>query len=136
MRITEVTRTYSRTIDTKMYGIDQSWIKLESTYTAEVDYGEDPMHVSAVLADAAQTDIASQIAGIVEKIEASKKAAAGGANFTPPAGSPPAPAVTTAQPATAAPANTYPGSGMAPGNETPNLPANGPQQNSYEPRKL
>lgn len=134
MRITTVTRTYSRTIDTKMYGIDQSWIKLEATYTAEVDNGEDPMHVSEVLADAAQTDIAGQIASIVEKINASKQAAAAPpTNFTPPAGSPPVPAAQAVPPATAAPANTS--TGIPVSNQNP--PANGPQpENNYQPKKL
>lgn len=69
MIITKITRTYSRTINTKNYGAAESWPKIESTYEAVIESGDDPIKVSSQLAEQAQKDVADAVGVIINKIK-------------------------------------------------------------------
>lgn len=85
MLIKKVTRSYSRSLNTKNYGLPESWIKIESTYEAECESGDDAVKVSSLLAEQAQNDVIKGINTIIEKINASKVAPNnGGAPVVPP----------------------------------------------------
>lgn len=70
MIIQQITRSYSRSINTKSYGGTESWVKVEATYTAQCESGDDPLKVSSMLAEQAQKDVADQIKVITDKIKA------------------------------------------------------------------
>ena len=80
MIINKVTRSYSRSLNTKNYGIAESWIKIEATYEAECESGDDAVKVSEMLVTQAQNDVVAGIQAIIEKIKASQ---------TPPVVTPP-----------------------------------------------
>lgn len=71
MIVTEVTRSYSRSINTRNYGAAESWVKIESTYTAQIESGDDPIKVSADLYAQCQSEVATGIAELVSKIKQS-----------------------------------------------------------------
>jgi len=116
----EVTRTYSRSINTKNFGVPESWIKIEATYTAECESGDDPIKISKMIYDQAKSDVLSNIKEITDAIKASRTEAHG--PDTPPASAPvtpapvetvqtapvqPAPVVPPFTPPAPAPVNTY-----------------------------
>lgn len=70
MIIKKVSRAYSRSLNTKNYGLPESWIKIESRYEAECESGDDATKVSELLAEQAQTDVLKGINAIIEKIQA------------------------------------------------------------------
>lgn len=70
MIIKEVTRTYSRSINTKSYGGTESWVKVEATYTGTCESGDDPLKVSEMLIEQAQKDVTVKIAQVIEKVKA------------------------------------------------------------------
>lgn len=72
MIISKVTRSYSRSLNTKNYGLPESWIKIEATYEAECESGDDAVKVSELLVNQAQNDVVKGIQEIIEKINASK----------------------------------------------------------------
>jgi hypothetical protein len=99
MMLNQVTRTYSRSINTKNYGVPESWIKIEATYTAECESGDDPVKVSKMLYDQSKADVLGNIKEITDAIAASRAVA--------PAAPAPAPVATgpvQAAPFPAAPA--------------------------------
>lgn len=96
MIIKKVTRSYSRSLNTKNYGLPESWIKIEATYDAECESGDDAVKVSELLITQAQNDVVSGIQAIIEKINASKTPAP----TAPVAPVSPAPTVTPAVPYT------------------------------------
>ena len=92
MIIEKVTRSYSRSINLKSYGsVTESWVKSEATYTAMCESADDPIQVSAILAEQAQKDVADQISGIINKVKSANSS-------TVPATMDPAAAVTPAAP--------------------------------------
>lgn len=93
MIIKEVTRTYSRSINTRNYGLLESWIKIESQYTAQVESGDDPVKVSDMLYEQAKLEVVTNINTIIEKIQQSRPPAPGsmGASTAPVAPAPTAP---------------------------------------------
>lgn len=74
MIVKKVTRSYSRSLNTKNYGLPESWIKIESTFEAECESGDDAVKVSALLAEQAQNDVIQGIQTIIDKINANKAA--------------------------------------------------------------
>lgn len=94
MIIQTVTRTYSRSINTRTYGAPESWIKIDATYTGVCESGDDPAKVSQVLYEQAQKEVVASMGEIIAKIRSAA---------TPPASAAPAP---TASVAPAVPAYT------------------------------
>lgn len=86
MIVTSVTRSYSRSINTCNYGAAESWVKIESTYTADIESGDDPIKVSADLYAQCREEVATGIAELTNKIKAQTTPA------TPAAPAAPAPA--------------------------------------------
>ena len=72
MIITKTSRTYSRSINTKNFGINESWIKIEATYEAQCESGDDAVKVSGLLYDQAKADVLANINQIIKQIEDSK----------------------------------------------------------------
>jgi len=71
MIITKVTRTHSRSINTRSYGSKiESWVKKEATYTADIESGDDPIKVSEMVAQQAEADVNAGIGEVIEKIKA------------------------------------------------------------------
>ena len=71
MIITKVTRTYSRSINTKTYGAAESWVKIESTYEAQCESGDDPLKVSTMLYDQCKKEVVENVTAVTEKIKQS-----------------------------------------------------------------
>lgn len=89
MTIEKVTRTYSRSINLKSYGSPtETWIKSEATYTAQCESADDPVQVSAMLAEQAQKDVADQVNVIIEKVKSANPNSVP-ANITPAAAAEP-----------------------------------------------
>ena len=82
MIIKKVTRGYSRSLNTKNYGLPESWIKIESTYEAECESGDDAVQVSLLLSEQAKKDVLTGIQQVIDQINANK-------NQQPPANSVP-----------------------------------------------
>ncbi len=131
MIIISTKRTYSRSINTKSFGLNESWIKIESTYEAQCESGDDAVKVSGLLYDQAKSDVLANINQIIEQIENSKKAAAP-APVAPVAPSNP---VATPYVAPAAPVYTAPAAPafVPPTVETPAAPV---VDNFAQPRRL
>lgn len=73
MIITKVTRTYSKSINTRSISLNapEAWIKLESVYEATCESGDDPFGVSKMLEQQAMKEVVEQGAMISDKIRAS-----------------------------------------------------------------
>lgn len=82
MIITEITRTYSKSINTRTYGAPESWAKVEATVTAQVESHDDPLKVSSHLFEMAKAQVIGETTVLIEAI---KKAVA--SNGTLPTGS-------------------------------------------------
>lgn len=130
MIITSTKRTYSRSINTKNFGLNESWIKIESTYEAQCESGDDAVKVSGLLYDQAKADVLANINQIIEQIEKSKAPA-------PTTVAPVAPSNPVATPyvAPAAPVYTAPAAPayVPPTVETPAAPV---VDNFAQPRRL
>ncbi len=70
MFITKITRTYSRSINTRTYNLPESWIKIESTLEAQIESQDNPVEVSKMLAAEAQKNVLEQITEIEGKMRA------------------------------------------------------------------
>ena len=68
MIVKTISRTYSRSINTRTYGAPESWIKIESTYTAECESGDDPTKVSQMMYEQAQKEVVADMGAIITKI--------------------------------------------------------------------
>lgn len=95
MQITKISRSYSRSINTRAYGAPESWVKIESVYEALVESTDDPFKVSQMLFDQAKTEVVANIAEVVDRIKASL-------NPVPPVTPPVTPPVAPVVPATGA----------------------------------
>lgn len=76
MFITKITRSYSKSINLKEYGGPESWVKVESTYEAQVESVDDEKMVSDNLHDRAKADVVAGCNAIVEKVREKVTAAA------------------------------------------------------------
>lgn len=85
MIITEITRTYSKSINTRTYGAPESWAKVEATVTAQVESHDDPTKVSSHLFEMAKGQVIAETTVLIDAI---KKAVA--ATGAPAAGTVPA----------------------------------------------
>lgn len=71
MLVTKISRSYSKSINTKNYGIAESWIKTEAVYEAQVETTDDPTKVSKMLYEQAKDDVINATVEIIEKIKSS-----------------------------------------------------------------
>lgn len=69
MLITKVTRTYSRSINSKNYGVPESWIKVEAVYEATIESGDDPVKVSEMLYGQAKAEVVANIEALTTKMK-------------------------------------------------------------------
>jgi hypothetical protein len=69
MLISKITRSYSKSINTRTYGAPESWVKIEATYEAIVESSDDPMKVSAMLHDQAKKEVIDATNAVIEKIK-------------------------------------------------------------------
>lgn len=69
MLITKITRSYSKSINAKNYGLPESWIRVEAEYEVEPETGDDPIHCSEVTFDAAKKDVMRDVNDIIEKMK-------------------------------------------------------------------
>lgn len=80
MLITKIVRTYSKTINSKNYGVPESWIGVTSTYEGTIESGDDPIMISAQLHEQAKKEVIANVNEIISKMK-------GGGTSTPPSGS-------------------------------------------------
>lgn len=105
MLITKISRTYQKSINTRNYGVPESWVKVEATYEATIESTDDPTKVSAMLYEQVKSEVIANVNDIVQKIQQanaqmSNVAASGPAVVTPNAGpATPPPSYPAAQPA-------------------------------------
>ncbi len=71
MLVTKVSRSYSKSINTKNYGIPESWIKIEATYEATCETNDDPIQVSSMMYEQAKKDVITNTTAILEQIRVS-----------------------------------------------------------------
>lgn len=69
MLVKKITRTYSKSINSKVYGGPDSWIRLEATYEAEVESADDPKKASEYIYQLAKDDVIASTNAIIEKIK-------------------------------------------------------------------
>lgn len=68
MIVKTISRTYSRSINTRTYGAPESWIKIESTFTADIESGDDPVKVSQMIYEQAMKEVVADMGAIITKI--------------------------------------------------------------------
>lgn len=71
MMVTKVSRTYQKSINTKNYGIPESWIKIEATYEAQCESQDDPVKVSEMMYEQAKNDVILNVQAVLGQIQAS-----------------------------------------------------------------
>lgn len=71
MLVTKVSRSYSKSINTKNYGIPESWIKIEAVYEATCESGDDPVKVSEMMYGQAKQDVITNTVAVIDQIKAS-----------------------------------------------------------------
>lgn len=76
MIVTKVSRTYQKSINTKNYGIPESWIKIEATMEAQIESGDDPSQVSKMLYEEVKKQVIGDTVAVIEQINASLRPAA------------------------------------------------------------
>lgn len=74
MLVKEISRTYSRSINARNYGAPESWVKIEATYVATIESGDDPAKVSAMLYEQAQKEVVGDIKNVTDKMKAANTA--------------------------------------------------------------
>lgn len=120
MLITKVSRSYSRSLNTRNYGLPESWIKIEATYEAQCESGDDATKISGMLAEQAKTDVLTGINQIITQIQNNKTG-----TTVPPAAAPTAPVAPVAPvapaPAPTAPVAPAPVAPVPPLNESPRM---------------
>lgn len=120
MLVTKISRTYSRSINARNYGAPESWVKIEATYEAVIESGDDPAKVSTMLYEQCQKEVVEAIKNVTDKMKAANFALRDQMN----GGGNPAPS------APAAPVATAPVSPMAPTPVVPSFPV------AQQPRSL
>lgn len=76
MIVTKVSRTYQKSINTKNYGIPESWIKIEATMEAQCESGDDPSQVAKILYEEVKKQVIGDTVAVIEQINASLRPAA------------------------------------------------------------
>lgn len=71
MIVTKVSRTYHKSINTKNYGIAESWIKIEATMEAQIESGDDPSQVSKILYEEVKKQVIGDTVAVIDQIKAS-----------------------------------------------------------------
>lgn len=71
MIVTKVSRTYQKSINTKNYGIAESWIKIEATMEAQIESGDDPSQVSKLLYEEVKNAVILDTVAVIEQIKKS-----------------------------------------------------------------
>ena len=90
MLVTKVSRSYSKSINTKNYGIPESWIKIEAVYEATCESGDDPVKVSEMMYGQAKQDVITNTVAVIDQIKASlNPTPAGSTAVTPSTGTAP-----------------------------------------------
>ena len=84
MLVTKVSRSYSKSINTKNYGIPESWIKIEAVYEATCESGDDPVKVSEMMYGQAKADVIKDTTAVLAQISAALNPAPAG-TVVPPA---------------------------------------------------
>lgn len=79
MLITKITRTYSKSINSKNYGQPESWVKVESTYEGTIESGDDPVMISQQLHEQAKKEVIGNVNELIALMK-------GGNTSTPPSG--------------------------------------------------
>lgn len=85
MLVTKVSRSYSKSINTKNYGIPESWIKIEAVYEATCESGDDPTKVSEMMYNQAKQDVITNTVAVIDQIKASLNPSAPAATVVTPA---------------------------------------------------
>lgn len=73
MLITKVTRTYSRSINSRNYGAPESWVKVEATYEAVCETSDNPIEVSKMVYEQAKKDVVEACDEIIKKMKANNQ---------------------------------------------------------------
>lgn len=76
MFVTKIVADFSRSINTANHGGKESWIKIGSTYEAQIESSDDPKVVSQHLTKLAEADVTDKVKEIIQKLK-------GGTNTTP-----------------------------------------------------
>lgn len=71
MLITEITRSYRRSINARNYGLPESHITIDSSYTATIESGDDPIKVSEMLYEQCKKEVVANVDAIVSKMKES-----------------------------------------------------------------
>lgn len=112
MNIKKVTRSYSKSINTRTYGAPESWVKIECIYEAEIESTDDPTKISAMIFEQAKKEVIDDTNAIVAKI---RESITPNPVFVPAAPAPVPPPVETFTPPTAMPpADTFTATPPAP----------------------
>ena len=70
MIITHIKRLYSKTINTQSFGSkEESWVKIESEFGADLESNDDPKTVSDMLYNMAREDVMREQKDIIFKIK-------------------------------------------------------------------
>lgn len=90
MQVTKVTRSYSKSINTRTYGAPESWIKLECIYQAEIESNDDATKISAMIYEQAKKEVIDDANAIILQIRNSIAPVAPAPVFAPaPVATPP-----------------------------------------------
>lgn len=68
MIIATIKRTYSKSINSKNYGLPESWVKVESTWEVQIESSDDPVAVSEQVAAQVQKEVIDQCQVIITKM--------------------------------------------------------------------
>ncbi len=70
MIITQIKRSYSKTINTQSFGAkEESWVKIESELCADLESNDDPKNVSDILYSMAREDVLQEQKNIILRIK-------------------------------------------------------------------
>ena len=84
MLVTKVQRSYSKSINTKTYGIPESWIKIEAVMEAQCESGDDPIQVSNMLYQEVKKQVITDTVAVIDQINASLGKVAGATSTAVP----------------------------------------------------
>lgn len=69
MIITEIKRSYKKSINALAYGLPESWVAAEAEYTAQIESNDDPIKCSEMLQEQAKKDVMTQMDTIISKMK-------------------------------------------------------------------
>lgn len=70
MLITKITKSYSKSINAKNYGLPESWIKISAEFEGTPEAGDDPLQVGQVLFDTAKKQAVDDTNAVIAKMRA------------------------------------------------------------------